>query len=973
MFCRDAYGETTAFFTSNTKGTPQNAIKQNDPLNSDAGQVLDMLPKHKHENNRNIRVSIIIPLAGPKEYMKTCAESIKKHTPEVHEIIFVDGQKENGAKKWLQQHIRENSNCTRIRCSENASLATIYNGGIKTSKGEYIILLSNDVVVTAKWLSGMLDCLNNSPNTGIVGPMTNNINGLQNVTDADYSAIDYLDDYAESFRERYLHRRIPSRVISGICMLFRRDLLKKIGFLDEHFRAGSIENEEFCLRAALEGHTNLIAGDVFIHHYGNTNFVENDPNYKTTKSHDKKLLAEKWSGIDTGSPLGKKLFTLNTLEKACEVYQKGEIDNSVDMLLKGIGHCPDDKSLYYTLSEILIDSKQFKDALDVLNEMPTDHQDPKKLELAGYCKAGMGFHEEAEEYAENVLSLNSGSASALNLKGILAYKNGKENEAKIFFDRAIVSDPGYGDPYTNLATLKWDMGQKEEALNLFEKGFVLSPTIADIFTACHSAITSLGVFARAEPIFREATGLHPHHEKLKLLFIDILLQQGNYDAAMKEIEDAMVTFTIDDGFLSAALRVREILGPKEINESSRGKGAVSLCMIVKNEAEDLAKCLRSVKPLVDEMIVVDTGSIDRTRDIAKVFGAKIFDFEWTNDFSEARNFSISKASGDLIFLLDADEVIAPLDYDRFLMTVRKPSSKPVAYSLVTRNYMTRANTIGWIANDGKYDNEEAADGWIPSFKVRLFPNELHIRFEYPVHEMVEPSLLRNSIEVKKGSVPIHHYGKLNKEKSDCKGEAYYLIGRKKLDEMANDPIAIRELAIQAGLLKKWEEAIELWQRLIGIQPKTPEAFVNMGTAYWHLGEYENALSAAKKAMELAPHMNESSYNYAICELHLGNAGQATSDLEDLLDRSPGYLPAQFMLTAAYCCDGKKEKGLKRFEKLRKAHSGPYLAISCHELAKGLISAKRTEYAILLLDAAIESKNINKDVLALFSKCLEMRK
>jgi hypothetical protein len=67
--------------------------------------------------------------------------------------------------------------------------------------------------------------------------------------------------------------------------------------------------------------------------------------------------------------------------------------------------------------------------------------------------------------------------------------------------------------------------------------------------------------------------------------------------------------------------------------------------------------------------------------------------------------------------------------------------------------------------------------------------------------MVEPSLARAGLEVKKCGMPIHHYGKLNKEKSDCKGELYYLIGRKKLEESANDPIAIRELAVQAGLLK----------------------------------------------------------------------------------------------------------------------------------------------------------------------------
>jgi glycosyltransferase involved in cell wall biosynthesis len=65
--------------------------------------------------------------------------------------------------------------------------------------------------------------------------------------------------------------------------------------------------------------------------------------------------------------------------------------------------------------------------------------------------------------------------------------------------------------------------------------------------------------------------------------------------------------------------------------------------------------------MVDEMIIVDTGSTDTTRDIAEVFGAKVFDFEWNDDFAAARNHSLEKASGDWILVMDADEVIAKIN------------------------------------------------------------------------------------------------------------------------------------------------------------------------------------------------------------------------------------------------------------------------------------------------------------------------
>ena len=84
---------------------------------------------------------------------------------------------------------------------------------------------------------------------------------------------------------------------------------------------------------------------------------------------------------------------------------------------------------------------------------------------------------------------------------------------------------------------------------------------------------------------------------------------------------------------------------------------ISLCMIVKDEEDVIARCLDSVKDLVDEIIIVDTGSTDRTKEIVSKYTDKIYDFEWVNDFSKARNFSFSKATKDYILWLDADDII----------------------------------------------------------------------------------------------------------------------------------------------------------------------------------------------------------------------------------------------------------------------------------------------------------------------------
>ncbi|MDY6790233.1 MAG: glycosyltransferase [Thermodesulfobacteriota bacterium] len=930
-----------------------------DPMNEDARQILDKLLTREQSVNPNINVSIIVPTSNQQKYIKNCIESIRRHTVEPHEIVFVNNGTTKGMEKWLKKNINENSNYRMIKCPKGSYFARYLNEGMKVSTGEYIVLLSNDVRVTKGWLSGMIECFKRVPDAGIVGPMSNLTRGFQKVAKTDNVSEDEIDEFAESFRTKNSCRRIPTYSIDGSCMLFKRNLLEKIGFFDEKFGPDGFADEDFCLRSLLEGRQNLIAGDVYVHQQN-----------KKVSPQSKKYFNTKWNRADAKSHSGKKFLTLKAIEKGCDADQRGHTENAVEILLEGIGLSPDDKRPYYTLAEILLNAKKYKDAIDVLNEIPSNELDVKRLELLGYCKEGAGDNEEAQDYADRILSINGNFAPALNLKGVLAFKKKDISFAEDCFNKAIESDPGYGEPYTNLGAILWD-SQQEKAMDLFEKGFILSPTITDIVTNYHSAVTASGNFERAARIFEEACSLSPNNKILRYQLIDVLIKQGKNIEAMSHIEDAIALCGVDDGILPFALKIRNLIGPIEIDKTKDKKHTVSLCMIAKNEEECLARCLKSVKPVVDEMIVIDTGSEDRTAEIARVFGAKVFDFKWTGDFSEARNFSLSKASGSWTFHLDADEVISALDYEAFKKIIRQSATQKVAFLINTRNYTMDVNQVGWTANDGHYEREESATGWIPSEKVRLFRKEGNIRFEYPIHELVEPSLKTAGITVKKCAIPVHHYGKLNKEKSSKKIEIYYQTGKKKLDKMGDDAVAIRELAIQAEIIKKHDEAIELWERFIAIEPNVARAYINMGISYCSLGKYEDVLETAKKAMKLDPEMKEAHYNYALAKLHLGGASEAVSILKKLLERNGQYPPAKFLLAAAYCCNGKRDNGINELKELQKSSIGPGLPIRCHELAKGLVSSQRPEYALVILEAAIDSKNSNKDVLELYSKCAEM--
>jgi choline kinase/GT2 family glycosyltransferase/predicted Zn-dependent protease len=918
----------------------------------------------RKEFNRGM-TSIVILTFNQLEFTKQCIDSIRKHTPEPHEIIFVDNGSTDGTVKWLKGLLKGNANYKLIENKQNFGFAKGCNQGIEASAGEYILLLNNDVIVTQGWLSAMFEHLSSSVDIGIVGPMTNNISGFQKVVSADYELKD-LDSYAKSFHEQNRYRRVFVRRVVGFCMLFNRDLIDKVGMLDEQFGSGNFEDDDLCLRAALQGYKNVIAGDVFIHHFGSQSFKGNKINYDEALSRNKKLFVEKWSGLDITKETGKKFILLNALEKADMLNQKGMFKQSVDMLMEGIKRCPESKEGYYRLAEILIENKSFSDAIEALSVMPeTIEPDDKKYTLLGFCKEGLELNDEAEDLADKALKINSNYSKALNLKGVVALKRGDLKAAEEYLNRAIDCDKSYGEAYSNLGVLRWSQQRHDEGLRLFERAFILSPTSGDILANYKEAAFAGTNILKTEGLLRDAIAIFPFNKRLKYSLIEVLIQQDKTNEAMSEIEGALVDFGVADDSLSVALEIRNAVGPMEIPASKHKNTTVSLCMIVKNEEKYLAKCLKSAKPIVDEMIVVDTGSTDRTKDIAKAFGAKVYDFKWTNDFSEARNFSLSKASGGWIFVLDGDEVVSPQDYQLFRHTVEKKHKHKTAYEIITRNYINNAHVVGWRPNDGKYA-EETATGWKPSVKVRLFPNDKGIRFDNPVHELVEESLKKLNISTKLLDVVIHHYGKLSKDKLVEKGKDYYSLGEKKREGDELDGKALYELAVQAVELEQYDKALQLWHEFLKLYPDSIAALRAIGSAHYAMDNFHDSLVFSKKAYDLAPTNRDVIIMYATAEVAAGDPKTVINVVGEHIKNGVDDPLFFALLAVAYACIGDKKESFENFKRITK--KGFSSAIYFHDTAQKLIKAGRLKCAITILENALENKDITQETPELLADC-----
>ncbi|MCR4902322.1 MAG: glycosyltransferase family 2 protein [Butyrivibrio sp.] len=197
---------------------------------------------------------------------------------------------------------------------------------------------------------------------------------------------------------------------------------------------------------------------------------------------------------------------------------------------------------------------------------------------------------------------------------------------------------------------------------------------------------------------------------------------------------------------------------------------ISVCMIVKNEEKRLAKCLDCLKTLADEIIIVDTGSTDKTKEIAQGFGAKIYDFEWCEDFAAARNFAFSKASCEYIYSADADEELDEENIERFRFVKEALSDNPEVD--IVQMYYCNQLAYQTVYN---YDKE---------YRPKLYKRVRNFVWEDRIHEKV-----RLNPVVFDSDVEIMHYPSENHAARDLS------LFRKQIGE--GEPISSRMLGMYA--------------------------------------------------------------------------------------------------------------------------------------------------------------------------------
>ncbi len=376
---------------------------------------------------------------------------------------------------------------------------------------------------------------------------------------------------------------------------------------------------------------------------------------------------------------------------------------------------------------------------------------------------------------------------------------------------------------------------------------------------------------------------------------------------------------------------------------------ISLCMITRDEVDYLPQCLESAKALVDEIVIVDTGSTDGTLGIAAAYGAKVFEHPWEEDYSKHRNLSIAYASGDWILILDADEVISPRDTGRIRSAIDSSEADGLMFTL--RNYENDCNLANLTMNPDDYEEGRGYPGFIKQDLIRAFRNRPDTYFTGKVHETVTRCFQQSKKIVYTTGIPIHHYGKVRRDRASQKRETYLKLGQDRVRDNPQDPMAYKGLSDQYLESGMADEALEIAGQGLESFPEMVGLRFNRGLALDRLKNREEACGEYEWVLARRPDHVGACHN--LVQIYLSE--NRVSEAIEVLDRGIAlgmHHPAIYVLQGrAYQAMGDEDGALTSFDRALDS-KGDYPNANCH---RAVILLKKGMYgpAIEALEREVE--------------------
>ena len=278
---------------------------------------------------------------------------------------------------------------------------------------------------------------------------------------------------------------------------------------------------------------------------------------------------------------------------------------------------------------------------------------------------------------------------------------------------------------------------------------------------------------------------------------------------------------------------------------------IALSMIVKDAAKTLGACLESVRGVVDEIVIVDTGSSDSTKQIAGEFEARVSDIPWENDFAAARNKALEQVHAAWVLFLDADEILDPAAHK--IIPALIADQKFAGYQVTIRNYVESLDDRIWDQpakpNNSALPAARPFPGYVEHENVRLFRRDPKIYFVGRVHESVGSRIEACGLRLGRASFLIHHFGLAGDPETRArKSRLYHDLGKLKIAEMPQNAQAHFELGlVELDNMGNREEALREFNKACELNPRLGVAWFFSGIALMRLNRYREALERFRRA------------------------------------------------------------------------------------------------------------------------------
>jgi GT2 family glycosyltransferase/tetratricopeptide (TPR) repeat protein/2-polyprenyl-3-methyl-5-hydroxy-6-metoxy-1,4-benzoquinol methylase len=808
-----------------------------------SGYLFSARPKPAPPHDRGL-TSIVILTHNQLAYTERCVSSIREHTPEPYELIFIDNASTDGTREYLLSL----ADAKVILNEENRGFPAGCNQGIKASSGSQVLLLNNDTVVTTGWLDRMLDALSCDEKIALVGPCSNCVSGEQQIAASYDSDLVGLEGFAWEWGKSHDRERVDNDRLVGFCLLIRREAIERVGLLDERFGTGCFEDDDYSRRMLAAGYRAVIARDSFVHHFGSRTFAGSGVDLGRLLNTNREVYRKKWEAEEKA---GAKVTS--TLLVPAEPKGANQVSSPPDLRVLVVAHVGAlggrmDKSHYHRylalarrpgvslfgpglpgyrpgmslkeavrvacrgiMPDVVLHGGDLREsgvpllsdladspgltAIELLDSWTRPERQSgfirrQRFDLGLIQEAGphLAFYQKHCPQTEffwtpnavdtnlfrqrrlpkewDVLLYGETSPEVYPLRARLARLLANQRELRFHHIRHPGYYPGPQEQRRVLAGAELSCAINRSWIGLATCSVYQCLLMKYLEIAASGGLVAGNLPEHARPLFSndfiELSMEQSDREILDTLkrhLADKERLESMAESARRRVVKDFSTDAFADkvpGLFRQALAQRKGARGTKAHAAERvslsasqeesqppepcftltvapGGGLLlqrsgvqlSLCLIARDNAGTLAAALESIKPWVDEMVVVDTGSKDDTPKIAERLGARVFHFPWCDDFSAARNESLKYARGEWIFWMDSDDTIDP-DHGRKLRELISSADSSVM------GYVIQVHCPG--------AGPEGGTDLTVVDHVKLFRNLPALRFEGRIHEQILPAI-----------------------------------------------------------------------------------------------------------------------------------------------------------------------------------------------------------------------------------------